>query len=1064
MTKKENMTQREKLLEKFNIEYNRLNEQQKKAVDQIYGPVMVVAGPGTGKTQILSVRIGKILLETDYLPSNILCLTYTDAAVLAMRKRLLSLIGPDAYSVNLHSYHSFCNSVIQQHRHLFHKRDLQPINELEQLQALMKLIDSFDADNPLKRYKTDAYFEAAYLRSLFSAMKREGWRPDWLTKKIDEYIEDGIFQEYADKRKLKKGIVELTQKGRDEIERMKKLKAAVQAFPEYQQLLKDSQRYDFDDMINWVIEAFATNPDLLLGYQEQYQFILVDEYQDTSGSQNALVEGLISYWQDEAPNIFVVGDDDQSIYRFQGANMENMMLLAKKYDKDLLRVVLTHNYRSVQPILDAAGHLIGNNTQRLVNEYTDLKKVLTSARDEYKELHIAPVVRSVANEFEENIIVAEEIKALIDEGTKPGCIAVIYKEHRTGDELQKFLQLQGVPVYVKRSVNLLKEGFIKKILTFLQYVAAETRIPYSGEHYLFSILHFDFYNIPPLKIAAICNEIFANKRGKKESTLRGYLSELSNFNMDKLFSSDEHTDKLVHVHAVLEKLVADSQNLPLLKWLEGMINEAGVLSYIMQQPDKATHMRMLNAFFDYVQDECRRNPDLKLAGLMEQIGLLEENKISLPLVQTSGNEEGVNLLTCHGSKGLEYTYVFFMGCYADVWEKKRKPSQGYKLPPNVFQKESKEEAEEELRRLFFVAATRAEKHLYISFPSFTNEGKALEASRFIAEMNAEDNLKIEPVKLDDEVKLKYSVLRYGMVQQPQLEAAEKDFINELLKNFKMNVTALNNYLECPVKFYYASLIRVPSAINEAAQFGSSMHDALNFYYNKMMEENAYPSRSVLLSRFQWHITQHREVFTLQSLQRFTDYGVQCLTAFYAAHFEEGARADFIRTEVPMEAVLHEIPIKGFADKIQYWGNDILITDFKTGSLEKSNRRYEFAEPGHPHKEHGGNYWRQAVFYKILSDHQKGKSKNLQGIEFLFIEPNSEGAFDKHLVNITAEGEAIVKSQIHEVWEKIQDHDFYTGCGKPECSWCEFVKEHKIYVKLEEVEDFDVEPTTLRIVE
>ena len=193
------MTQREKLLEKFNLEYNRLNEQQKKAVDQVYGPVMVVAGPGTGKTQILSVRIGKILLETDYLPSNILCLTYTDAGVLAMRKRLQSLIGPDAYSVNLHSYHSFCNSVIQQHRHhsfcnsviqqhrhLFHKRDLQPINELEQLQALMKLIDSFDADNPLKRYKTDAYFEAAYLRSLFSAMKREGWRPDWLTKKIDE--------------------------------------------------------------------------------------------------------------------------------------------------------------------------------------------------------------------------------------------------------------------------------------------------------------------------------------------------------------------------------------------------------------------------------------------------------------------------------------------------------------------------------------------------------------------------------------------------------------------------------------------------------------------------------------------------------------------------------------------------------------------------------------------------------------------------------------------------------------------------------------------------------------
>jgi DNA helicase-2/ATP-dependent DNA helicase PcrA len=744
--------------------------------------------------------------------------------------------------------------------------------------------------------------------------------------------------------------------------------------------------------------------------------------------------------------------------------MENMMLLAKKYEKDLLRVVLTHNYRSVQPILDAAGHLIGNNTQRLVNQYSDLKKVLTSGREEYKELHIAPVVRTVANEFEENILVAEEIKALIDEGTSPACIAVIYKEHRTGDELQKFLQLQGVPVYVKRSVNLLKEGFIKKILAYLNYVLAELDVPYSGDTYLFSILHFDFYKLPPLKIAAICNEIFGKKGSKDITSLRTWLAAQATVTATRLFSSDEYTDKLLHIHGVLEKLIADSQNLPLLRWLEGMINETGVLSYIMQQPDKAAHMRMLNAFFDYVQDECRRNPDLTLRGLIDQIHLLEENNISIPLVLTSGPESGVNLLTCHGSKGLEYTYVFFMGCHSAVWEGKRKPSSGYKLPPNVFQKESKEEAEEELRRLFFVAATRAEKYLYLSFPSQTNEGKALEASRFIAEMNAEDNLKIEPIRLSEDVKLKYSILRYGLTQQPQLEAAEKDFINSLLSSFKMNVTALNNYLDCPVKFYYNSLIRVPSAINESAQFGSSMHDALNYYYIKMMEESVYPAKSVLLSRFQWHIHQHREVFTPQSIKRFTEHGLRCLSAFYDAYFDEGAAGDFIRTEVPMDAVVNEIPIKGFADKIQYWGNEIVITDFKTGSLAKSNMRHEFAEPGHDKKPQGGNYWRQAVFYKILSDNVKGKTKTLRNIEFLFIEPNDKELFDHRAIHITPEHEEIVKEQIAETWEKIQQHEFYTGCGTPECYWCNFVKEHKLYTHLHEVDDFEVAPMGLRIVE
>jgi DNA helicase-2/ATP-dependent DNA helicase PcrA len=1040
---------RDSLLQRFTEEYSRLNTAQRQAVDRIEGPVMVIAGPGTGKTQILSVRIGKILLETDAQPSNILCLTYTDAGVLAMRKRLVSMIGPDAYSVNLHSYHSFCNTVIQQNSHLFHKRDLQPINELEQQQCLMKLIDGFDNDSPLKRYKTDAYFEAAALRDLFSSMKREGWTTEGLLQKIDEYITNVVPEEFANKVKLRKGIVELTQKGKDEIERMEKLKAAVQAFPAYQQILQDEKRYDFDDMIAWVIDVFEKQPDVLARYQEQFQYLLVDEYQDTSGSQNKLVELLISYW--EVPNVFVVGDDDQSIFRFQGANMENMMTLAKKFEKDLLRVVLTENYRSVQPILDAAQHLIGNNGQRLTNEYTDLQKILSASHNELKDLHIAPVVRSVASEFEENVLVAEEIKALIDEGVKPGCIAVIYKEHKAGDELQRFLQLQEVPVYVKRSVNLLREPLIKKVLSFLQYTVAETDIPYSGEQYLFNILHYDFYKIPPLRIAAICHEVMAQKRSRKDASLRSHLSGLSKGSKGLLFSGDAVTDSLVQVHTVLEGLITDSQNLPLLRWMETLFNEAGILSYIMQQPDKAVYMKQLNGFFDYVQDECRRNPDLDLSGLMAQIALLDENKIPVPLVQTAGNEDGVNLLTCHGSKGLEYTYVFFIGCHSGLWEGKRKYSGGYKLPSNLFQKVSVQENEEELRRLFFVAATRAEKYLYLSFPSNSNEGKSLEASRFLAEMNGDGSLEVKPAPIPEETILKYSVLRYGLQQKPVLERGEKDFINSLLSNFKMNVTALNNYLDCPVKFYYQSLVRVPSAISESAQFGTSMHDALNAYYIRMMEEKAYPGKEVLLSRFSWHLHQHREVFTPVSLKRFTDYGLQCLSAFYEAHFANSTGPDFIRTEVPLDAVVDGIPLKGFADKIQHWGAEIAITDFKTGSLDKSNKRWEFAEPTHPKKPEGGNYWRQAVFYKILSDHAKGKRPLLRSIDFLFVEPNSDGAFDHKLIAVTKADEDFVLGQVKDTWEKIQEHEFYVGCGKPECHWCNFVKEHKLYVELEEVE-------------
>ncbi|HWJ27624.1 MAG TPA: UvrD-helicase domain-containing protein, partial [Flavisolibacter sp.] len=182
---------REKLLQKFNEEYTRLNDQQRKAVDQIEGPVMVIAGPGTGKTQILSARIGRILLSDALIePHNILCLTYTDAGVVAMRRRLAQFIGPDAYKVNIYTFHAFCNDVIQDNLSLFEKTALDPISDLERIELMKELIDGFGKDHPLKRYRGDVYFEISSLQSLFSMMKREGWTSDFICQKIDEYIND----------------------------------------------------------------------------------------------------------------------------------------------------------------------------------------------------------------------------------------------------------------------------------------------------------------------------------------------------------------------------------------------------------------------------------------------------------------------------------------------------------------------------------------------------------------------------------------------------------------------------------------------------------------------------------------------------------------------------------------------------------------------------------------------------------------------------------------------------------------------------------------------------------
>src|SRR5258705_12973247 len=422
---------KEKIEKKFAEEYNRLNEKQRLAVDTIEGPVMVIAGPGTGKTKILASRIGKILLETDAGPQNILCLTYTDAGVVAMRTKLREMIGPDAYKVNIYTFHAFCNEVIQENLYLFEKTSLDAVSELEKIELFKQLIDSFPKNHPLKRYRGDVYFEIHNLDKLFSTMKREGWSTSYINEKIDKYMDDlPNRDEFIYKRKYKEYTTGDLKKDKieEEKEKMERLRAAANEFDHFKQMMRQRNRYDFDDMINWVIKAFEENKNLLANYQERFLYILVDEYQDTSGTQNRIVELLINYW--EKPNVFVVGDDDQSIYRFQGANVENMINFADSYKKDLMTVVLTNNYRSTQPILDISKTLIDKNVERLVEKLPGLSKDLRSSHHHISTLTHTPVIKEYKTQRQEMIDIALQVQKLLAEEIPAGEIAIIYKENK----------------------------------------------------------------------------------------------------------------------------------------------------------------------------------------------------------------------------------------------------------------------------------------------------------------------------------------------------------------------------------------------------------------------------------------------------------------------------------------------------------------------------------------------------------------------------------------------------------------------------------------------------------
>ena len=1041
--------------DKFVEVYNSLNEKQRFAVDTIEGPVMVIAGPGTGKTQILSARIGKILMETDASPENILCLTYTDAGVVAMRKRILSFIGPDAYKVNLYTFHAFCNDVIQENLSLFDKTSMDPISELEKIELLKQLIDNFPKNHPLKRYRGDVYFEMNNLQSLFSTMKKEGWSAAFINEKIDEYLNDLPNREdYIYKRankQFKKGDLKIKDL-EEQKERMEKLRAAVGEFENFQRLMQSKNRYDFEDMINWVIKAFEEIPNLLAKYQEQFLYILVDEYQDTSGTQNKLVQLLINYW--DVPNVFVVGDDDQSIYRFQGANVENMLSFAESYKRDLQTVVLVNNYRSIQPILDVSKTLIDTNEERLIKQINGLSKDLVSSHDLLKHIRkedCCPIVNEYQTPCEEMIDVTLQVEALIKKGVLPGAISIIYKEHKYGEELAHYFKLKSLPVFSKKHINILELPLIKKIVAILNYLASEHDITYSGDQLLFQILHFDFYKIPAIDIAKLSIEASEKKYGGEKTSLRKVLFDKANTPPKTLFDRGA-PEGMKLASRVMEKLISDVPNVTLQTLVESIIKEAGVLKYVMAHEEKIWLMQVLTAFFNFVKEETRRRPLLNVHNLVDTIDLMQREKLPIPIVQVSGNDKGINLLTAHGSKGLEYEHVFVVGSNATTWEKKKKPSTSYSFPDTMFTSQPKQKDDEELRRLFYVALTRAAQHLHISYSKYKNDGKDLEPSMFIAEIQQEHLLPINRPAISAETQAEFASLQFAGDLKPEIEKFEEDFISRILDKFVMNVTALNNYLDCPLNFYFNNLIRVPSGKSEATEFGSAVHHALQLLFEKMQKQNnTFPTKQDFVGDFKWYMQRHRESFTQEQYQRRMEYGFDVLSNYYDKYIHNWNHVVAVERNI-RNVVVKGVPLKGKLDKLEFDGKFVNVVDYKSGDPDKSKTKLEAPNAKEPN---GGSYWRQAVFYKILIDHYDPKDWKVVSTEFDFIEPDKKKEYIKAKLVITPEDITTVTQQIVQVWEHIQQRDFYTGCGSETCHWCKFVKSNDLAVALHEQEEEDL---------
>lgn len=347
------------------------------------------------------------------------------------------------------------------------------------------------------------------LKAAFGTFKKENLSSDQLIKNCDALIKDLENDEslrYTTNRKGKweKGDLKVNDYNKAK-KKLEKIKESALLFSAYTQKMQEMQRYDFDDMILWVLEAFDKHPDLLLDYQEQFQYMLTDEFQDTNGAQFKLIELLMNHW--DSPNIFSVGDDDQSIYAFQGANVANMLKFGKSFSKGLNEFVLSLNYRSSPEILAASEALIQNNVKRLIHERPHLNKVLIAK----KVSNHLPIIATCQNPLQESAWVTSEIEKQIQSGVAANEIAVLYNNHRFSDKTQRLLQAKGIEVNLHRSDNLFDIELIAFLIRALKYVAAELDQPFSGEPELFKLLHAPCFNMSSLTLAEKAFEM-----GKKE--------------------------------------------------------------------------------------------------------------------------------------------------------------------------------------------------------------------------------------------------------------------------------------------------------------------------------------------------------------------------------------------------------------------------------------------------------------------------------------------------------------------------------------------------------------------
>ena len=924
----------------YNSALRALNPQQRQAVDTLDGPVMVVAGPGTGKTQTIALRLANILKKTDTNPDSLLTLTFTDSGARAVRARLVDMIGITAYYCHIHTFHSFCSEVIADNPDYFTlNSSAEPMSELEKLKLIYHLLDH-SKFSLLRPIGAPRHYARAVLGAI-SDLKREGVDPTEFAQLLDA---EETFLQSNEAAHLKKA--DAAKRLRD----LLKNRELNKLYSAYQTELNSSHRFDFEDMISTVVDAFKTSEDLLRLYQERFHYFLVDEYQDTNSAQNELLLLLASYWKDQA-NVFVTGDPDQSIMRFQGASIENQLSFIQVFPKAAV-ITLKTNYRSTQTILDAADSVISHNNLRISDVVPGVDPHLISQTGVGEPIHLASVSTSTA----ETIFLAEDIKKLLKSGVNPSDIAIIYRNNRDASVITDTLIKYGLDYSVQGGANVLDDPTVRNFLKILR-VIHELRTKDDDED-LFTILHYDIFHIDPLDVLKISRAASEHRLNLfdllADPSLLSKLTLTSRPALDTAMQNLSAWQTFDATHTFTE-------------FFAEVLNQSGYLKWVLGKPDAHHRLSRLNTLFTEVKKMNHSEHDLDLSGFITNLNLLEENNLRLEEADFGRSPVAITLTTAHSAKGLEWKYVYLYRTIDGSWGNNQVRNL-LTLPSSLLKltKLSDKEKNEDERRLFYVAVTRAKSHLTLcSAESYSSLGttRTTTPSMFLSELGDSHLRKLDLTSIENEAHAHLEKL-LSTSTTPNYSLEETAFLQTLVDQFSLSVTALNTYLQCAYKFKLDKLLKVPHAKKPHLAFGTAVHRALELFYAKLKDESIRPTLSFLLDSF--HTALSQEVITQSDLVVRLKQGDQILSSYYDFHQDDFLEPlfleKFFRVHLPAD-----ITLTGKIDRIEWLDQadrTIRVVDYKTGQGKTEGQILGET------KDSTGDLKRQLVFYKLLIDLDK----------------------------------------------------------------------------------------------